>query len=131
MPQLQLDAQEIATLAWFLESAIVSLKESLEEEDEVHGVEDALAARDLDALEGLRGTLQGALGAEGAPVELTGEQMHRLARLADDAARVCRGGKGERVMGPGPGDSSALAGAVEAVAGRVRAHPDYPGDPEE
>ena len=131
MPQLQLDAQEIATLAWFLESAIVSLKESLEEEDEVQGVEDALTARDLDALEGLRGALQGALGGEGAAVELTPEQMQRLARLADDAARVCRGGKGERVMGPGPGDASALAGAVEAVAGRVRAHAEYPGDPED
>ena len=130
MPQLQLEPQEVATLAWFLESAIVSLKESLEEEDEVQGVEDALAARDLQALEGLRGALQGALGAEAAAVGLDGEQMQRLARLADDAARVCRGGQGERVLSPGPGDASALAQAMEAVAGRARAHPDYPGDPE-
>ena len=130
MPQLQLDPQEVATLAWFLESAIVSLKESLEDEEEAHGVADALAARDLQALEGLRDALRGALGAELAPVERTGEQMQRLVRLADDAARVCRGGQGERVMAPGPGDASALAGAVEAVAGRVRAHPDYPGEPE-
>ncbi|HKJ87031.1 MAG TPA: hypothetical protein VKA48_00735 [Gammaproteobacteria bacterium] len=131
MATVDLDVQERATLAWFVESAVVSLKEHLEE-DEEEGVEDALRVRDLYLLDGIRTALQGGLGdTETAGPDLSAEQMERLSRLADNAAALCRG---ERVHGdmrtmPIPPDASALARILAGIRDKLRAHPDHP-DPE-
>lgn len=136
MAVIRMDAQELATVAWFLESAIVSLKENLEEAEE-EGVEDAVRARDLYELEGLRETLQAGLreGTEddgGRSVDLEPRQLARLGRLAGDAAALCRGEKTDADLGAMgiPPEAGALAATLAAVRDRARAHPQFPDDEE-
>ncbi|MFA9460758.1 hypothetical protein [Thiohalorhabdus methylotrophus] len=129
MATAHLDAQELAITAWFVESAVVSLKEYLEEDAE-EGVEDALRVRDLYLLEGIRSLLQGHLGsAESVSLELSAEQLERLSRLADDAAALCRGqrpGTEEMQALSTPPDASALAHILEGLRDKLRAHPEHP-----
>jgi len=134
MAQLELTAQELATVAWFLETAVVSLKEALEEAEE-EGVEDAVRVRDLYDLEGLREALQGSLGAasegEGAtPLELTPRQLDRLGRLAEDAARLCRGEapRGDMELPSALTEAEALEKTLVGVRDKAYGHPDFPGE---
>ncbi|HKJ71298.1 MAG TPA: hypothetical protein VKA55_06060 [Gammaproteobacteria bacterium] len=134
MARLELTTQELATVAWFLEAAVVSLKEALEEAEE-EGVEDAVRARDLYDLEGLREALQGSLGAapEGTaatPLELTPTQLHRLGRLADDAARLCRGETphGDLELPSALSEAATLEKTLAGVRDKARAHPEAPGE---
>jgi hypothetical protein len=134
MAQLGLDAQELATIAWFLETAVVSLKEALEEAEE-EGVEDAVRARDLYDLEGLREALQGSLGAapegqEAVPLEVTPRQLDRLARLADDAARLCRGEapRGDMELPAALPEAATLEKTLAGVRDKAQGHPEYPGE---
>ncbi|KPV40404.1 hypothetical protein AN478_06280 [Thiohalorhabdus denitrificans] len=133
MATVQLDAQELAVTAWFVESAVVSLKEYLEEEgeeaDSEEGMESAMRVRDLSLLEEVRAALQGGPGqTEGAALELTPEQLERLGRLADDAAALCRGERPRPEMQemPLPPDAGALAHTLEGLRDRLRAHPQHP-----
>lgn len=132
MAQLALTTQEVATVAWFLEAAVVSLKEALEEA-EAEGVEDALRARDLYDLEALRAAFQGAMGEapEGqATLDLAPGQLDRLARLADDAARLCRGEtpRGDLELPSSLPEANTLEKALIAVRDKAVAHPEYTGD---
>ena len=132
MAQLELTTQELATVAWFLEAAVVSLKEALEEAEE-EGVEDAVRARDLYDLEGLRQTLQEGMGAapEGeAVVELDARQLARLARLADDAARLCRGEtpRGDLELPSALPEAATLEKTLAGVRDKAAGHPEYAGD---
>ncbi|MFP4560476.1 MAG: hypothetical protein ACLFRB_07590 [Thiohalorhabdus sp.] len=132
MATVRLDAQELAVAAWFVESAVVSLKEYLEEEegtDAEEGVEDAMRVRDLYLLEEIRAALQGEPAqTEGAALELTPQQLERLGRLADDAAALCRGERPRAEMQemPLPPDAGALAHTLEGLRDRLRAHPQHP-----
>lgn len=135
MARLQLSAQELATIAWFLESAVVSLKEALEEAEE-EGVEDAVRVRDLYDLEGLRASLQGSLGAgpegeEAVPLELTPRQLGQLGRLAEDAARLCRGEtpRGDLEAPSALAEAGALEATLNAIRDKVRSHPEAPDEP--
>ena len=132
MAQLSLTTQEVATLAWFLEAAVVSLKEALEEA-EAEGVEDAVRARDLYDLEGLREAFQGAMGEapEGqAALDLAPRQLDRLGRLADDAARLCRGEapRDDLELPSALPEAETLEKTLTGVRDKVIAHPDYTGD---
>jgi hypothetical protein len=134
MAQLSLDAQELATIAWFLETAVVSLKEALEEAEE-EGVEDAVRARDLYDLEGLREALQSSLGAapeggEAAALELTPRQLDRLARLADDAARLCRGEtpRGDLELPSALNEAATLEKTLTGIRDKALGHPEHAGD---
>jgi len=135
MARLEFNTHEIALVAWFLEAAVVSLKESLEEQEEQEGVEDALRARDLYLLESLRETLQGAMGSaqgaeQGAVLELSGEQLNRLGRLAGDAIALCRGQQPDSDLAEMavPPDAASLEKSLAAVRDRVQGHPEYTGE---
>ena len=126
MSRLQLSARELATLSWFLEAAVVSIKESLEEERE-EGVEDALRVRELHELEELRSHLHVGSAAESHELELSPPALGRLHRLAQDAIALCRGERPDGLEDmPAPGDASSLRAVLEAVRDRLQAHPDLP-----
>lgn len=134
MARLELSAQELATIAWFLETAVVSLKEALEEAEE-EGVEDAVRVRDLNDLEGLREAMQGSLGAapegeDARPLELAPRQLEQLARLADDAARLCRGEppRGDMELPSALPEAEALEKTLIALRDKARGHPEAPGE---
>jgi len=133
MARLETTTHELALLAWFVEAAVVSLKVSLEEQEEQEGVEDALRARDLYVLEGLREALQGAMGAAGeaqAELELDAEQLNRLGRLAEDAIALCRGERPDSDLAEMavPPDAAALEQSLTAVRDKVHGHPEYTGE---
>jgi hypothetical protein len=135
MVRLELTTHELALVAWFVEAAVVSLKESLEEQEEQEGVEDALRARDLFTLEALRESLQSGMGQaqggeQGAAVELEAEQLNRLGRLAEDAVTLCRGKTPDSELAAmdTPPDAGALADSLAGIRDKVRAHPQYSGD---
>lgn len=133
MAEIHLDPEEIATVAWFLETAVVSLKEALEEEGETEGVGDAVRVRDLHDLEDLRQRIQLGLrsqspeGSEEA-VELPPEQLRNLARLAGDALRLCRGETPHKPLETPPAlaDASGLEGILEGVQSKAQGHPEFP-----
>ncbi|MEF8793739.1 hypothetical protein [Thiohalorhabdus sp.] len=132
MAQVSLTTQEVATLAWFLEAAVVSLKEALEEA-ESEGVEDVVRARDLYDLETLREAFQGAMGEaleEKATLELAPGKLDRLARLADDAARLCRGEtpRQDLELPSTLPEAETLEKTLVAVRDKVVEHPEYTGD---
>ncbi len=134
MATVRMSAQELATVAWFLEAAVVSLKENLEEAEE-EGMEDAARARHLYLLEGLRKSLQEGLRSEDGEgehwVELDPGQLGLLERLAGDALALCRGEKpGTDLDGMGtPPDAAALASILSGVRDRLRTHPQFPDQP--
>jgi len=135
MARLELTIHEIALVAWFVEAAVVSLKESLEEQEEQEGVEDALRARDLYVLDALREALQGGMGAaqgteQGAALELSGEQLNRVGRLAEDAIALCRGQQPDSDLAEMavPPDAASLEKTLAGIRDKVQGHPDYTGD---
>ena len=119
-------------MAWFLETAVVSLKEVLEE-PESEGLGDAVRVRDLDDLEGLRERIQSQVGQGGEEerprvLELTPTQLHRLGRLAEDAGRLCRE-ESPRMPMESPSalpEAQALERILEGVRKKVRGHPEHP-----
>ncbi len=138
MAQLELDAQELATMAWFLETAVVSLKEALEEEEATEGVGDAVRARDLYDLEGLRERVQIGLGERSQEddasrrIDLTARQLQRLERLAADALCLCRGERPGTPLDSPPAlaEAGALEEVLKGVRSKVQGHPGYPGGEE-
>ncbi len=130
MAELELTKEELATLSWFLESAIVAQKEGLEEAEE-KGLEDAFRVQDLAQLEELREIVHNRLvqvkGRDTvSTLNLTPKQLKRLDQLAEDGIALCRGQEGGMDR-PTPGsDVQGLTQILEEIREKTHACPDWP-----